>query len=773
MSNRLLVVLGTILFSCTALMAPLHAQVIVASQSESGATLIINFPALQQSVVEVDGVKYTKISAENTSKWLQADAPDMLKYVLRLAIPADKDAEIHVDQVNTAVYTLSAPPLPSLGHLSYTEKEHAPALHLGAYYSNGKTFPEQLVTEGTPYIYRQQRGQNFAFAFTRYNAQTNALHALVTMVVTVKYSKQATTNISEHKIPQVYSQQEIAMLRNKFDNFDPGTPQAYTALPQYGDMLVICPNQHINAVQQYVDWKNRKGIRTTLVNTDSVALAPGDTLLIPQLQSFLAAQYAANPSLLYVQLVGDDGAIATQTNTYTSGGTFFGDNRYGYLSGADNYAELMVGRFFARNPEELQLQLTKANQYEQAPNMTGNWLRNFTSVASNDPTTGDDMQLDWEHQRDIADSMISHGNYTKKWELFDGSKGGLDAPGAPSPQMLLACVDTGTSFISYSGHGSINALSTTAFSATDCAAMINEDGKWPAVLVVGCNAGQFNFVPIQSLGHAMAVANTTVAGTKVPRGSIANAMSTAEQWWEAPQQCQDEAMAVYRGARPGNVRNSFGSIMSSGFASMIDQYSFSPYPDDGNQMTDCWQIFGDISVSLYNKNEGSLACTHPGTMHSGSPTFTVTCTVDDADIALSVRNKVLAVAKSNGGQAIFTLPTGSLGNGDTVTVTGTKYNYAPYFGTIMVNGWPTTISTQNQVRLVVHPNPAHTQITLNAQSSIEEVRIYNAQGVLVQQQSNTHGNSMLCDIRNLTSGMYLLQVRTSQEGTLMYKLQKQ
>jgi hypothetical protein len=249
----------------------------------------------------------------------------------------------------------------------------------------------------------------------------------------------------------------------------------------------------------------------------------------------------------------------------------------------------------------------------------------------------------------------------------------------------------------------------------------------------------------------------------LPKGTIVNAMSTVDQWWEPPMQCQDEVLAVYRGARPGNIRNAWGPMMICGWGSMMDQYNIggSNTIDDGNQMTDSWQVFGDISVVLFNKNAGALSCNHDNTLFNGNTTFTLTCNETDADLALSYQGKTLATTKSNGGTAVFTFTNNNLIPGDSATITATKFNFKPYQKKVEIIGWPASNSDVNANAVSISPNPTSGKINISGNKNILAVTICDVQGHIVLQQKVNSVFTCTIDASQLTSGMYYVQTLTA------------
>lgn len=68
-----------------------------------------------------------------------------------------------------------------------------------------------------------------------------------------------------------------------------------------------------------------------------------------------------------------------------------------------------------------------------------------------------------------------------------------------------------------------------------------------------------------------------------------------------------------------------------------------------------------------------------------------------------------------------------------------------------------TNSTTNVIR--IYPNPAQAKITIDTNGDIEEFKILDSKGQLVQTSQNVQKT---IDISELNSGMYLIQVQTQQ-----------
>ncbi len=75
------------------------------------------------------------------------------------------------------------------------------------------------------------------------------------------------------------------------------------------------------------------------------------------------------------------------------------------------------------------------------------------------------------------------------------------------------------------------------------------------------------------------------------------------------------------------------------------------------------------------------------------------------------------------------------------------------------DGWPLTVGIQEvslQNSLKIYPNPATTTITINSESTIEQLEIYNQVGQMVG-YFNIHSNPFQLDVSGFESGIYLVK----------------
>ena len=122
-------------------------------------------------------------------------------------------------------------------------------------------------------------------------------------------------------------------------------------------------------MEPFVEWKNKKGIPTEITGSNQFAS-------VTDIQNYINTYYYEN-NLTYLLLVGDVAQIPTPIINGASS-----DPTYGFIDGNDSFSEIIVGRFSANNPAELQTQIDRTLNYEKNP-INSNYFNKALGVASN------------------------------------------------------------------------------------------------------------------------------------------------------------------------------------------------------------------------------------------------------------------------------------------------------------------------------------------------------------------------------------------------------
>jgi hypothetical protein len=636
---------------------PVDAKIQVVRSDISNPVLKFTLGGFMLDKVTTPRGEAYAVAAGSATPILDAGAPDLPKMTASVVIPDMAGMEVRVvssvykDFDNLAI-------APSKGVITRDIDPATVPYQYGNVYNQDKFYPDGLTGTREPFIARDLRGQTVIVYPFAYNPVTHTLRVYYEMTVELVKVSETGTNTFNRADPQIkISPEWAAIYKAEFQNFDAVN---YTPLEEYGNMLVLANSAFMADMQPYVDWKNSIGIPTEMVD---VALAGSTAAAI---KTYIADYYNAN-GLTFVLLVGDVAQIPTNQGGGLGGPS---DNAYGYIVGNDHFADCFVGRFSAENVGHVQTQVQRTINYEENPQLlTDDWYTTVIGIGS-DQGPGDDGEYDYQHIRGLQAECLAY-NYTWNPELFDGSQGGNDAPGNPSPSQVSTEVNAGASLIVYCGHGSTTSWGTSGFSNSNVNQLVNQD-KLPFVLSVACVNGEF----MNGTCFAEAWLRATQGGQ--PTGAVAFLGATINQSWNSPMEGQDEMVKILTEGYPANIKRTFAGISINGCMKMIDAYGL-----DGSNMADTWTVFGDPSLMIRTDNPQTMTVTHDPTLFVGATALTVSCNVEGARATATLDGAILATGLVSGGSVVLNF-TALQNPQDSVHLVVTAYNYLPDISDIPV-----------------------------------------------------------------------------------------
>lgn len=636
-------------------------KVSIVASDPNGVTLKFSFSQYELKSVNTIRGEAKKIEAPQSYPLMQKDAPDVLKMSASVILPNTGSittsvvSETHTDISSTLL-------APSKGNLYRNVNPETIGYAFGNVYQQNDFFPRYQAKSNTPYVARSIRGCAIDANMIQYNPITKVLRIYSEMVVRVNFTPGE--GINELTNPKPIDAEFSAIYQRNYVNYNPAK---YTAVSEAGELLIICYDSFMSAMQPFVNHKQSMGIPTTMVAVSTI----GNTS--SQIKAYIS-NYFNNPShnLKYVLLVGDNAQVITNTIT-TSEGTGASDNTYAYLLGNDHYPEIFIGRFSAETVNQLNTMVQRTITYENNPT-PGSWLGTGLGIASAlGAGQGDNNEADFAHMRNIRTKLMNYPAYpySAVAEVYDGSQGGMDASGDATAAQVTSVVNAGVGIINYCGHGDWNMFVSSNFTNTNVDALQNTT-KWPFIFSVACVEGDFTAQTCFAEHWLRASYNGS------PTGALAVVMSTINQSWQPPMKGQDEMNNILTESYTSNIKRTFGGIAFNGMMGMVDAYT-----SGGPEMIDTWTIFGDPSVMIRTADPTQLLVSHPAQTPVGTTSITVTSPTEGAKVALMMSGNLLGIGTITGGSAIITV--NQITSIGTINVTGSAYNKIPYSGTITVN----------------------------------------------------------------------------------------
>jgi PKD repeat protein len=636
---------------------PAPAKVRLVSSTIDNSVVNFSFGGFAMKEVQTPKGTAYSIRLGNSTPLLATGAPDLPKLTASLVIP---------DHGGMSAVILSSsykdfPGIdiaPSKGIIFRNQDPSAVPYTYGKAYSTDKFYPGNVTDTREPFILRDFRGQTLVVQPFQYNPVTRTLRVFYEITVELRKTSATGLNTFDRPNSEIRVNREFsAMYSRQFLNFD---NCSYVPLGEYGKILVICHDAFMPAMQPFVTWKNQCGFPTKMVGT-SVA---GTTSAA--IKSYIANYYNTN-GISFVLLVGDNAQVPTDQEAGLGGPS---DNAFGFITGNDHFPEIFIGRFSAENIAQVQTQVQRSMDYEKNPSfLTNDWFTSVIGIGS-DQGPGDDGEYDYQHIRNLQSQLLSY-TYTWNPELFDGSQGGNDAPGNPTPALVSSAVNDGASLILYCGHGSETSWGTTGFSNTNVNALTNQ-GKLPFVWSVACVNGAF----MNTTCFAEAWLRASQGGQ--PTGAVAFLGSTINQSWNSPMDGQDEMVSILSETYPSNIKRTFAGLSINGCMKMIDSYG-----TDGQNMADTWTVFGDPTLMIRTDNPETMTVTHDAILVAGASTLAVICNVNGARATLSIGDSILCTMLVANNTAVLSFPPVTT-PGDTARLTVTDYNHIPYLADIPI-----------------------------------------------------------------------------------------
>ncbi|NOY50763.1 MAG: hypothetical protein GXO88_09415, partial [Chlorobi bacterium] len=521
--------------------------------------------------LNLDGFWYNEVETSRGTAWvinsghaairLHKGSPALPFYSSSLVIPARAKMKVEVVDAKFVEYNdvLIAP---SKGNLDRTVNPDDIAYEFGPQYQRDEFSPTYPANLRDPYIIRDLRGQTVLFNPFVYNAVSRTLRVYYLITLHIVANGKSTINtLPATTAPLAVDSRFDAVYNRQFINYQAVTLR-YAPVEEDGNMLIISYGAFMSEMDPYIDWKIKTGTNVEIVDVATIGNAA-------QIKTYIADYYNDN-GLTFVLLVGD----AQQVPSSTIGGND-SDVDYSYIVGNDHYPDLFVGRFSAQTTEHVATQVQRTIDYERYPITTSGCYDDAIGIAS-DQGPGDDNELDYQHIRNISNNKLLPFTYAYAYELFDGSQGGEDENGNPTPAQVADAINSGASIINYTGHGSNTSWGTSGFSNNNVNALVNND-KLPFIISVACVNG--NFVGTTCFAEAWLRAENNGE----PSGAVATLMSTINQSWNPPMEGQDDMNDILTEADANNIKRTFGGITMNGCMAMNDAYG-----SDGDVMTDTW-----------------------------------------------------------------------------------------------------------------------------------------------------------------------------------------
>ena len=660
---------------------PSTIQTTLVASSESQITVNLQVPGFYAFEVTTPRGEANIISVPRTVSTAAAGEPNLPMIAVPAIIGDRQHYNIRVVDAQYADYPMEV--APSKGDFPRTINPDDVPYTYGEAYSADAFFPAQNVGLYEPYILRDFRGQNMVVYPFAYNPVTRTLRVYYNMTVKMYADGQQGENTLSRRSNTVKMDAEFgALYDNHFINYHESLNR-YTPVDETGELLIICHDAFMSAMQPFVNWKKQIGRPTTMVGTSTAGATDS------AIKAYIQSQFDASPNLSHVLLVGD--AAQIPGHSYSSCGSYNGksDNWYGQVAGNDYYNDIIIGRFSAENETHVTTQVNKVIHYERDINASDTWIVNGCGVAATAGGGGHFGEDDWEHMNNIRTDLMNY-HYTTVYQEYFNTIGY-----SSTTQQISDRINSGVSIVNYCNHGNQTAWqSHSPWYSNSYVNALTNDNMLPIIWSVACLNGQYDYSqPCFAETWLRATNNSTGA----PTGAIGGMFSYISQPWVPPMYGQDEMVDVLTESHSDNIKRTLGGCSFDGNMKVLDQYGQGGGQGLGTYMA--WILYGDPTLTLRNAIPTHTGVTHAPSMGSNATNFVVNATNGNGALAtLTLNNEILGSATINNSMAniTFTAP----GTTGTATLTVFGYNKITYEGTINITSGG---ATQYNVNVSANP----------------------------------------------------------------------
>lgn len=572
---------------------------------------------------------------------------------------------------------------PSKGDFPRTVNPDDVPYTYGTCYSQDAFYPANNVGLYDPYIIRDFRGQNMVVYPFAYNPATKTLRVYYDMTVEMyKIDDNGENTIESRRSSVVKMDPDFkSVYQRHFINYEVAMGR-YTPLDEEGDLLIICYDNFISSMTDFVNWKKTRGVNTTIVGTSTA----GSTY--SAIKTYIQNQYNANNNLTHVLLVGDVAQIPGYT--YTGGGSSYagkGDNAYGQIVGSDIYNDVFIGRFSASTAARVATQCNRVITYERDLTTSDTWLKVGEGIAKKEGGSGHNGEDDYQHMDNIRTDLLNYG-YSPVYQRYANLSGYT-----ATASQISADINSGVGIINYTNHGAETMWGVASYSVSHVNALTNNN-KLPFIWSVACLVGKYDY---SSDCFAEAWMNATNGSN--PTGAIGTLMSYISQPWIPPMWGHDECIDILVESYNSNIKHTWGGTSINGIMGIFDHYNTTETSAVGTYQA--WILYGDPSLMLRTKTPQAMTVTHAGSIDLGATSYTVTVSNGNGAVATitDANHNILGKATVSGSTATINI-NGTLTAGDELTLCMFGYNKVTYLGTINVVG------NANQAVITATADPA-------------------------------------------------------------------
>lgn len=601
------------------------------------------------------------------------------------------------------------------------------------YYTSDKNYPSEIVSIKEIAVMRDHRVAVISINPVRYNPAKNEMTVYDEIEFELVYDGYSNVN---NVTNSVYSRSKSFENIYKNTIFNYGSINNDNTFLIAPKMLILTADSLYNSILPFAEWKNQKGIKTTVTLRSEINANGNPTST--EIKNYLTANYNSADRTEYVLIVGDARGRNTLTWFNATGGK--SDHPYQCLDGTDILPDIVVGRISVQSVSELDSALASLMQYEKFPEMDDtDWYKRALVLHSNDgidPINGQ-----------VAKSVfLNEGGFTNVDIAMEST----------SQNQITSFINGGVSWTWFIGHGNETSWASPVWNMSNMV-NLNYENRKPTIISIACSNADLDYSETNDcFGEAWIERSTKNTAINIAASTELCSFYTSD--------------TIGREMLYGYFRHGiydFGSMLNFG---KIQAYNYFNGSGSVIATINQFMVLGDPSQEAFSdvpKNI-SLLRDYSGGQHkfnikTGSENY------NGALIAIS-QNSELKSSGYTDSLGNYSFNSDLINNNLPVNIVVTGKNLNPYFGNMILTSISSGVENPNKFSLNQnYPNPfnPYTIISFSIGNNLnlsENVilKVYDILGnetaTLVNERLTSGSYSIEWNAGNFSSGVYFYKL---------------
>jgi gingipain R len=576
-----------------------EAQTTVLEQSDNRLLVRIDVPEMQTGQVEANGAAWDVIAVEGLGTTSQVGAPELPVWTRLVAVGPAEGVQARVASAREeTLVNIDAMPF-------QTPQDRCcdtppPFVIDEELYTTDGFWPAQPVVTDEPVIMHGRRFVPVHFYPLQYNPVTGELRYAESTVLEITGGTRDPRNVLTRELP---ASQAFAAVYESFGlSFARRGAQDNWA-PVDGAIMVIAPDNFLDGINKYVEWKTKKGLPVEVVPTSAINGQGQDA---PAIKKMIHNRYfnAQLPPLDYVVIFGD---FAQVTTMFGLGGCS-SDSKFVTVDGQDYFPDVVIGRLSAQTLEELGRVVNKMVDYEASPQMDEtDWYQSGIVLGSG-------AGVDDQNALFCGQVLEQQGGYTHVDYLYEKDNTATAAN-------ITKDLNAGRSWFTYFGHGAWNLwASCTPYYTNANVKQLKNNRQLPVITSIACENGAFDYD--QECFAEVWISWSERAGAA---GIFAASRNTPFGYTDS----------LGRGVAVGHFKEKYLTFGAACYYGKMWMYGDYPEPAGGTteEVFQHYLIFGDPELNIWSDVPADLSVQPDHDLQQGDGSVVITVLKDGAPFA--------------------------------------------------------------------------------------------------------------------------------------------